>query len=82
MSPHSEPAARAGSGAAGRQVLGPAEFSERLQSAQRTLWLITSAGLGRRTDADDVVQEAADPQTAELAAMIYADLRSDLLAER
>jgi len=59
MSPHSEPAARAGSGAAGRQVLGPAEFSERLQSAQRTLWLIASAVLGRRTDADDVVQEAA-----------------------
>src|SRR5688572_23487851 len=60
MSPASEPAEPpADSRAVGRGPLGPAEFSERLQSASRTLWLIAAAVLGRRSDADDVLQEAA-----------------------
>jgi RNA polymerase sigma-70 factor (ECF subfamily) len=60
MSPQAEPTeSPAGSGAAGRQKLDPAEFSLRLQTASRTLWLIAAAVLGRRTDAEDVLQEAA-----------------------
>lgn len=59
MSPNSGPTgSSAGSGRA-RNTLGRAEFSERFQTASRTLWLIAAAVLGRRSDADDVLQEAA-----------------------
>ncbi|MEX2219245.1 MAG: RNA polymerase sigma factor [Phycisphaerales bacterium] len=37
----------------------PGEFSARFQEAWRTLWIIAAAVLGRRTDAEDVLQEAA-----------------------
>jgi RNA polymerase sigma-70 factor, ECF subfamily len=39
--------------------LSPAEFATRLASASRTLWLIAASVLGRRGDAEDVVQESA-----------------------
>jgi RNA polymerase sigma-70 factor (ECF subfamily) len=39
--------------------MAPEEFSARLQSASRSLWLIAAAVLGQRSDADDVLQEAA-----------------------
>jgi len=42
-----------------RGSLTPAEFSARLQDSQRTVWLIAAGVLGDRSDADDVVQEAA-----------------------
>jgi RNA polymerase sigma-70 factor, ECF subfamily len=45
-----------GSGAA---PLAPSEFSERLESVRRTLWLTAAAVLGRPDEAEDVVQEAA-----------------------
>lgn len=35
------------------------EFSARFEAASRTLWVIAAAVLGRRTDAEDVLQEAA-----------------------
>jgi RNA polymerase sigma-70 factor, ECF subfamily len=43
----------------GGAVLTPAEFSSRFESASRTLWIIAAAVLGRRSDAEDVLQEAA-----------------------
>lgn len=39
--------------------LSPAEFATRLSAASRTLWLIAASVLGRRADAEDVVQESA-----------------------
>lgn len=40
-------------------TLSPAEFATRLATASRTLWLIAGSVLGRREDAEDVVQESA-----------------------
>jgi RNA polymerase sigma-70 factor (ECF subfamily) len=42
-----------------RRRLSPAEFSDRLESARRTLWTVAAAVLGARTDAEDVLQDAA-----------------------
>jgi RNA polymerase sigma-70 factor (ECF subfamily) len=39
--------------------LAPEQFSARLGEVSRSLWLIAAAVLGERSDADDVVQEAA-----------------------
>jgi RNA polymerase sigma-70 factor (ECF subfamily) len=39
--------------------LSPEAFSVEFQAASRTLWIIAAAVLGRRTDAEDVLQEAA-----------------------
>lgn len=39
--------------------LTPAEFSLRFQAASRSLWLIAAAVMGRRDDAQDIVQESA-----------------------
>jgi RNA polymerase sigma-70 factor (ECF subfamily) len=61
MGLRSEPkAAPAAGGEAARGArLGPQEFSARLQQSSRTLWLIAAGVLGGRSDADDVLQEAA-----------------------
>lgn len=64
MSPKPEPSGAfaggaAGVGGAGVRAMTPEEFSARLQSAWRSLWLIAAAVLGQRSDADDVLQEAA-----------------------
>lgn len=40
-------------------MLTPDEFVQEFESSARTLWCIAAAVLGGRTDADDVVQEAA-----------------------
>ena len=40
-------------------TLEPGEFTARFQAASRTLWVIAAAVLGRRSDAEDVLQEAA-----------------------
>jgi RNA polymerase sigma-70 factor, ECF subfamily len=39
--------------------LSSAEFAARLTASSRTLWLIAASVLGRRGDAEDVVQESA-----------------------
>ena len=57
--PTEPPAAPAGPVRSARAALAPAEFSVRLQSAGRTLWLIAAGVLGDRSDADDVLQDAA-----------------------
>lgn len=51
--------ASAGSAPAKGGSLSPAEFSTRLTSASRTLWLIAAAVVGRRDEAEDIVQESA-----------------------
>jgi RNA polymerase sigma-70 factor, ECF subfamily len=51
--------ASAGQGRSGTAPLSPAEFAARLSGASRTLWLIAASVLGRRADAEDVVQESA-----------------------
>ncbi len=45
--------------AAGGAPLTPAEFSARFQAVGKSLWLIAAAVLGRREDAEDIVQESA-----------------------
>jgi RNA polymerase sigma-70 factor (ECF subfamily) len=40
-------------------ALTPAEFSARLTSVSKTLWLIAAAVVGRRDEAEDIVQESA-----------------------
>ncbi len=57
--PTEPPAAPAGPVSSTRGKLAAAEFSARLQAAARTLWLIAAGVLGDRSDADDVLQEAA-----------------------
>ena len=60
MSAHTEPfEAPAGSIRQARANLAPAEFSTRFQEAHRTIWLIAAGGLGDRSEAEDVLQEAA-----------------------
>jgi RNA polymerase sigma-70 factor, ECF subfamily len=54
-------------GAMVRSALTPAEFSAQLQRARGTLWLIAAGVLGRRNDADDVLQEAAMIGLAKIA---------------
>lgn len=44
---------------AGHVPLTSAEFSARFRAAGRSLWLIAAAVLGRREDAEDIVQESA-----------------------
>lgn len=39
--------------------LSPAEFAQRLEAARGTLWYIAAGVMGERSDAEDVVQEAA-----------------------
>jgi len=51
--------ASARSGQVRSTALTAAEFSTRLASASKTLWLIAAAVLGRREGAEDVVQESA-----------------------
>jgi RNA polymerase sigma-70 factor, ECF subfamily len=48
-----------GQRAAAGPSLSPADFSARFQDAYRTLWLIAAGVLGQRTDADDILQDAA-----------------------
>jgi RNA polymerase sigma-70 factor, ECF subfamily len=53
------PASLRGSPDVTRRRLSPAEFSDRLEAAHRTLWTVAAAVLGARTDAEDVLQDAA-----------------------
>jgi RNA polymerase sigma-70 factor (ECF subfamily) len=61
MSLHPEPStgARGRPRTEDRLRLTREEFSARLQTSSRSLWLIAAAVLGHRSDADDVLQEAA-----------------------
>lgn len=62
ITPKSEPSgalAGAGPRVGETRALTPEEFSARLQASSRSLWLIAAAVLGQRSDADDVLQEAA-----------------------
>jgi RNA polymerase sigma-70 factor, ECF subfamily len=60
---HQMRAVRNAAGGAGAVMMGnrltPAEFSARLETSRRTLWLIAAGVLSGRADAEDCVQEAA-----------------------